>query len=335
MRHHGQDGLPSGVDDVKNILAGLFCFLALMASPQVHAQEYPTRPIRFLVPWAAGGITDTISRLYNERVSAILGQPIVHEYRPGAAGRIGMGELGRATPDGYTIGMANAGQLTIHPNLYARLPYDPDKSFVILGMMGMSPMALAVPVNSPVRSVADLRALSQRRSLNFATAGIAGPHHLAIELLRKTGVTGVPVHYRGGGGEIMAAMLNGAIDANFDTVYQQNIYEQDGRYRILAVTSRERMPQIPNVPTFAELGHPEINLETFYAAAAPAAVPAPILAKLVAAYAQAAQAPEVTTWLREMALTNVHLSPPELLQYIQQWRERWRVVIEEQNIRVQ
>ncbi|WP_424811507.1 Bug family tripartite tricarboxylate transporter substrate binding protein [Roseococcus sp. YIM B11640] len=314
-------------------LAGLFCLLFLTAP--ARAQDWPNRPIRFLVPWAAGGITDTISRLYNERVAAILGQPIVHEYRPGAAGRIGTGELGRAAPDGYTIGMVNAGQLTIHPNLYPRLPYDPDKSFVILGMMGMSPMALAVPVNSPVRSVEDLRALSQRRSLNFGTAGIAGPHHLAVELLRKTGVTGVPVHYRGGGGEIMAAMLNGALDANFDTVYQQNIYQQDGRYRVLAVTSRERMPQMPDVPTFAELGHPEINLETFYAAAAPAAVPAPITARLVAAYAQAARAPEVESWLREMALTNVHLSPPELAQYIREWRERWRVVIEEQNIRVQ
>ncbi|WP_240782566.1 tripartite tricarboxylate transporter substrate binding protein [Roseococcus sp. SYP-B2431] len=317
------------------MLAGLLCLCALVASGPIHAQEYPTRPIRYLVPWGAGGITDTISRLYNERVSAILGQPIVHEYRPGAAGRIGTGELGRAAPDGYTIGMVNAGQLTIHPNLYARLPYDPDRSFVVLGMMGMSPMALAVPVSSPVRSVADLRALSQRRSLNFGTAGIAGPHHLAVELLRKTGVTGVPVHYRGGGGEIMAAMTNGALDANFDTVYQQNIFRTDGRYRILAVTSRERMPQIPDVPTFAEVGHPEINLETFYATAAPSAVPAPILAKLVAAYAQAAQAPEIVAWLREMALTNVHLSPAELAQYIREWRERWRVVIEEQNIRVQ
>jgi tripartite-type tricarboxylate transporter receptor subunit TctC len=317
------------------MFAGLFCLCALVASVQAHAQEYPNRPIRYLVPWGAGGITDTISRLYNERVSAILGQPIVHEYRPGAAGRIGTGELGRAAPDGYTIGMVNAGQLTIHPNLYARLPYDPDRSFVILGMMGMSPMALAVPVSSPVRSVAELRTLSQQRSLNFGTAGIAGPHHLAVELLRKTGVAGVPVHYRGGGGEIMAAMMNGAIDANFDTVYQQNIFQTDGRYRILAVTSRERMPQIPDVPTFAEIGHPEINLETFYATAAPAAVPAPILAKLVAAYAQAAQAPEVVAWLRDMALTNVHLTPTELAQYIREWRERWRVVIEEQNIRVQ
>ncbi|MDB5413596.1 MAG: tripartite tricarboxylate transporter family receptor [Rubritepida sp.] len=312
------------------------CSLGALAgvTPAV-AQQWPNRPIRFIVPWGAGGITDTISRMYNERVSAILGQTIVHEYRPGAAGRIGMGELGRATPDGYTIGMANAGQLTIHPNLYARLPYDADTSFVILGMMGMSPMALAVPVQSPVRSVADLRALSQRRSLNFGTAGIAGPHHLAAELLRKTGVAGVPIHYRGGGGEIMAAMLNGALDANFDTVYQQNIFQQDGRYRILAVTSRERMPQLPDVPTFAELGNPEINLETFYAAAAPSGVPAPIIARLAAAYAEAARSPEIVSWLQEMALTNVHLTPPELATYIRDWRERWRLVIEEQNIRVQ
>lgn len=317
------------------MFAGLLFLCAFVVSGQAHAQEYPTRPIRYLVPWAAGGITDTISRLYNERVAAILGQPIVHEYRPGAAGRIGTGELGRAAPDGYTIGMVNAGQLTVQPNLYPRLPYDPDRSFVILGMMGMSPMALAVPVASSVRTVADLRALSQQRSLNFGTAGIAGPHHLAVELLRKTGVTGVPIHYRGGGGEVMAAMLNGALDANFDTVYQQNIFQQDGRYRILAVTSRERMPQLPDVPTFAEIGHPEINLETFYASAAPSGVPAPIAAKLVAAYAEAARAPEVTAWLSQMALTNVSLTPTELAQYIREWRERWRVVIEEQNIRVQ
>lgn len=320
---------------MKKLIVGLVCLCALIAPASAQPQPWPTRPVRFLIPWGAGGITDTISRLYNERVSASIGQTIVHEYRPGAAGRIGMGELGRAAPDGYTIGMGNAGQLTIHPNLYARLPYDPDNSFVILGMLGMSPMALAVPVQSPVRSVADLRALSRTRSLNFGTAGIAGPHHLAVELLRKTGVQGVPVHYRGGGGEIMAAMMNGALDANFDTVYQQNIFQQDGRYRILAVTSRERMPQLPDVPTFAELGHPEINLETFYAAVAPAATPAPIVARLVAAYADAARSPEIQEWLRTMALTNVILSPPELMTYIREWRARWRVVIAEQNITVQ
>ena len=320
---------------MNGLAAGFFLLCALVASSEVRAQDYPTRPIRYIVPWAAGGITDTISRLYNERVSSILGQTIVHEYRPGAAGRIGTGEIGRAPPDGYTIGMVNAGQLTVQPNLYTRLPYDPDRSFVILGMMGMSPMALAVPVNSPVRTVAELRALSQQRSLNFGTAGIAGPHHLAVELLRKTGVIGVPVHYRGGGGEVMAAMSNGALDANFDTVFQQSIYQQDGRYRILAVTARERMPQLPDVPTFAEVGHPEINLETFYASAAPAAVPAPIVARLVAAYGEAARSQEITAWLNQMALTNVHLTPTELARYIRDWRERWRVVIEEQNIRVQ
>lgn len=307
---------------------------ALAISTEARAADWPSRPIKFIIPWSAGGITDALSRIYGERVSKEIGQPIVFDYKPGAAGRLGLAEIGRAPPDGYTIGMGNSGPLTIHPNLYAKLPYNVDNTYAFIGMMAVSPMALAVPATSPIHSVKELIEASQKRQLNFGTPGIAGPHHLAMEMIKKIGVNAIAVHYRSSA-EIMAAMVNRTLDADFDTVYQQKIFQDGGQFRILAVTSAARMPQLPDVPTFAELGYPDMRVETFYAVVAPAAVPVPIRDKLVTAYANAARSPEVKDYLQTMALTNVVLESKQLQDYVQEWRNRWRIVIGEQGIKVE
>lgn len=296
------------------------------------AQEYPTRPIQYIIPFQ--GIPDQMTRAYHEKVSAILKQPVVHQFKPGVAGRLALIEIARATPDGYTIGMASTSPLLIHPLLYPRLPYDTDKSFEMLSVLGTSPLVLAVSAKSGIKTLDDLRALSEKRSLNIATGGVGGPHHLAAILLQKAGFRAELVHYKTSA-EVLPSMISGAIDAFFSTVAQQAIFVKQGFYHPLGVTSQRRVTQLPNVPTFSELGHPEINVDTYYASVAPAGTPHAILDRLSAAYAEAAKSPEVAKMLDEMALTPVYMTRHELKADIRRQQERWRQFIKENNITVE
>ena len=306
--------------------------VAAVVSTAAVAQDWPARPIRYMQPFQ--GLPDTLARAYNDKVAASLKQPVVPEYKLGAAGRIALAEIAKAEPSGYVIGMATSGPLTIHPNLYRQLPYDAEKSFAVLSILGASPMALAVPAHSPAKSVEDLRKLSQTRELNIATGGVGGPQHLAAVLLQKTGIRATMVHFKSSA-EVLPAMVNGAIDAYFDTLYQQDVFVKQGRYRALAVTSASRAPQLPDVSTFAEIGHPEIDVHTFYATVAPAGTPQPILDKLTSAYAAAGETAEVRDTLRRMALLPVRKPRAELEAMARDARARWKRVIDENQIQVE
>lgn len=295
----------------------------------VAAADWPEKPIRYVMPF--NGLPDVIARAYHHAVSRSLGQPIVPDYKLGVAGRLALGEIAKAEPNGYTIGMATSGPLTIHPNLYANLPYSSDKSFEIINIIGISPMALAVSATSNINSLDDLIALSKTREINIGTTGVGGPHHLAAVLLTKLGIPSVMIHYKGSS-EAMPALVNGSIDAYFDTVYQQEVFVAQGRFRALAIATSKRMPQMPNVPTFGELGHPELIVETFYATVAPKGVPAPILRRLRLAYAEAAATPEVKSQMERLALLPFQKSPEELNEMVQKATIRWKKVIQDNKI---
>lgn len=317
---------------MKKLLGAMAVALAAALPMAASAQDWPSRPVRYVMPFQ--GLPDTLARAYNDKVAAALKQPIVPDYKLGVAGRIAAGEIAKAEPNGYTIGMVTSGPLTIHPALYRQLPYDADKSFAILAILGASPMALAVPASSNVKSLEDLINLSKTRELNIATGGVGGPHHMAAVLLQKAGVRSLLVHFKSSA-EMLPAMMNGAIDAYFDTVYQQDVFVKQGRYRAIAVTSAARMPQMPGVPTFAEIGHPEIDVQTFYASVAPAATPQPILDRLTAAYVAAGQTPEVKEQLNKMALLPSTKPRRELEAMARDARARWKRVIEENKITVE
>lgn len=318
---------------MRKLLEASVCIALTAVAPIVAiAQDWPSRPIKYLMPFQ--GLPDALARAYNAEVSAALRQPIVPEYKLGVAGRIALTEIARAEPNGYTIGMASSGPLTIQPVLYSQLPFDADKSFAVLNILGTSPMALAVSSSSNVHSLDDLINLSKTRELNIAAGGAGGPHHLAAVLLQKIGVRALVVHYKTSA-EMMTAMVSGAIDAYFDTVYQQDAFVKQGRYRAIGVASAQRMPQMPDVPTFAELGHPEIDIQTFYATVAPAATPQPILDRLAAAYKAAGNTPEVKNQLSKMALLPMDKPRKELDAMARDARLRWKRVIEENKITVE
>ena len=254
----------------------LFC-----VSTTAFAQEWPNRAVRFVVPWPAGGLNDILARTFNDRVSKALGQPIVNDFKPGAGGRIGVADVAKAAPDGYTIGMGNLGPLTIFPNLYKNMPYDAKKDLIPVTMFAASPLALVVPANSPAKSVKDLIAMAKAQpgKLNYASVGIGTAQHLIFEMFKKAdGTDMVHVPYKGTN-ESLPAMFDGQIHAMFDTMPLMLPQIRGGKIGAIAVSTPQRVPQLPDVPTLIEQGT-NMDVATWYAVIVPAGTPKAVTDRL-------------------------------------------------------
>jgi tripartite-type tricarboxylate transporter receptor subunit TctC len=313
--------------------------LALAAGSRVAmAQEaaWPARPLRFIVPWPPGGLNDLIARAFNDRVSRALGQTIVNDFRAGAGGRIGVAEVARAAPDGYTIGMGNLGPLTIFPNLYRDIPYDVGRDLAPVMMFAASPLVLVVNNDLPARSVAELIALAKARpgALNFGSVGIGTAQHLIFEMLRvRDGIAMEHVPYRGNADSLIALMASD-VQAMFETLPTILPAIRDGRVRALAVTTPSRVPHLPEVPSLAESGYPEIEVATWYAVIAPARTPAPVLDRLYAEYTAVSLLPEMQRFLAEQGLIYLPNTRAEFAARIAAETERWGRIIRERGISV-
>ena len=308
-----------------------FC-IAFSAS----AQEWPNRAVRFVVPWPAGGLNDLLARQFNDRVAKALGQPIVNDFKAGAGGRIGVADVAKAAPDGYTIGMGNLGPLTIFPNLYKNLPYDAKKDLIPVTMFAASPLALVVPANSPAKTVKDLigMAKSQPGKLNYASVGIGTAQHLIFEMFKKKdGIDMTHVPYKGTN-ESLPAMFDGQIHAMFDTMPLMLPQLRANKIRAIAVTTPQRVPALPDVPTLAESGY-EIDVVTWYAVIVPAGTPKAITDRLYKEYTAVAQLPEVQKFLFDQGLVYLPNAPGQFAQRIDAESARWAQIIKEQNIRVE
>ena len=308
-----------------------FC-IAFSAS----AQEWPNRAVRFVVPWPAGGLNDLLARQFNDRVAKALGQPIVNDFKAGAGGRIGVADVAKAAPDGYTIGMGNLGPLTIFPNLYKNLPYDAKKDLIPVTMFAASPLALVVPANSPAKTVKDLigMAKSQPGKLNYASVGIGTAQHLIFEMFKKKdGIDMTHVPYKGTN-ESLPAMFDGQIHAMFDTMPLMLPQLRANKIRAIAVTTPQRVPALPDVPTLIESGY-DMDVVTWYAVIVPAGTPKAITDRLYKEYTAVAQLPEVQKFLQDQGLVYLPNAPGQFAQRIEAESARWAQIIKEQNIRVE
>ena len=308
-----------------------FC-IAFSAS----AQEWPNRAVRFVVPWPAGGLNDLLARQFNDRVAKALGQPIVNDFKAGAGGRIGVADVAKAAPDGYTIGMGNLGPLTIFPNLYKNLPYDAKKDLIPVTMFAASPLALVVPANSPAKTVKDLigMAKSQPGKLNYASVGIGTAQHLIFEMFKKKdGIDMTHVPYKGTN-ESLPAMFDGQIHAMFDTMPLMLPQLRANKIRAIAVTTPQRVPALPDVPTLIESGY-DMDVVTWYAVIVPAGTPKAITDRLYKEYTAVAQLPEVQKFLQDQGLVYLPNAPGQFAQRIEAESARWAQIIREQNIRVE
>ena len=314
-------------------IAGLSAFqTAAQAQP-----TWPARPIRFVVPWPPGGLNDLIARFFNDRVAQALGQPIVNDFRSGAGGRIGVAEIARGAPDGYTIGMGNLGPLTIFPHLDRNIPYDVARDIVPIVMFCASPLVLVVPNNSPIRDVAGLiaAARAQPGRLNYASVGVGTAQHLIFEMFRqRDGIRMEHVPYRGTN-ESLPAMRQGSIHAMFDTLPLMMPQIRDGAVRAIAVTTPARLPQLPDVPTMGEAGYPEVDVVTWYAVITPAGVPVPVQERLWREYTRVAETPEAQAFLAAQGLIHLPMTQAAFSARIAAESARWQRMIRDQNIRVE
>ena len=310
----------------RELLAGLA--LLPWATPAL-AQEYPSRPIRLLVGFAAGGSTDVFARAIAPRMQALLGQPVVIENRPGAGGNIATEATARSAPDGYTLLLGTIGPLAINPTLYGNLPFDPLKDLTPVSLIGEVPNVLAVPVDRPYRSVAEIIAAAKARpeALNFGSSGIGSAGHLAAEQLNlMAGIRTTHVPYRGGGA-LLPELIAGRVDYAFTTALNGIPQAEAGKLRILGVPNGKRVPLLPEIPTIAESGLPGFDGVDWAAMMAPPNLPAPILAKLNAAMQSVLKEPELVAAMAARRLVLEGSTPEALGDFIRRETARWAPVV--------
>lgn len=315
----------------RSILTILLCAAPLSAWAQA---DWPARTIRFLVPWPAGGLNDVIARTFNDRVSQALGRTVITDFKAGAAGRIGVTEIAKAKPDGYTIGMGNLGPLTIFPSLYKQMPYSVKDDLIPITMFAASPLVLVVAGNSPIKSAQELidAAKAKPGALNFASVGPGSPAHLTFELLKKrTGIDVVHVPFKGTN-ESLPALFAGDIQTTFDTLPSLLPHIQAGKLRALAVTTLQRVPQLPDVPSLKELSLADSEVVSWYALIAPAGTPQPIVDRLYKEYTAAAGLPEVQKLLADQGLIYLPNTTAQFQGRIAEETARWAQLIKENKL---
>lgn len=321
------------MDRMLRIMAAAGCLAAAMLAAQPAYTAYPERPIRAIVVFPPGGPTDTIARIFTQRLTEAWGQQVVVDNRAGAGGNIGMGIAGQATADGYTLVFVSS-SLMVNPSLYKKMPYDVYRSFQPISVLAASTHVWFTHPSVPVKSIADLISFAKRNAgkASVATPGVGTVPDLSAHLLvidSKTDMVTVP--YAGGGPSI-AAVLGNQVPFGCQAIPPVTAHIQAGRVRALAVTSAKRTPIIPDVPTMAELGFRGHEAETISAYLVPAGTPAAIVKKLHAETVRIMALPEVRKRITDLGADIVANSPQEFAAYIRSEVNRWAKVIKQAKI---
>jgi tripartite-type tricarboxylate transporter receptor subunit TctC len=318
-------------------LVVLFCVVAAAAWQPAYGQQYPTKPIRMILPYPPGGGSDTIMRPFVQYLSERLGQQIVVDNRGGGGGSIGMEAVARAAPDGYTILTALTAQLAVNPAMYKSLPYDPIKDFAPITLFADGPYLLVVSPSLPVKSVMELVEYARKNpdKISYASSGNGSGGHLAAELLKSmTGVKMVHIPYKGGG-PALTGLLSGEAQVLFAPYASARGHIKDGRIRALGVTTARRPKAIPDIPTIAEAGVPGYNTGVWYALLAPAGTPRAIIDRLHRETVAVLNKPEFNKLLVEQAIDPIGNTPEELAKFIKDDLDKWAKVVKEAGIRIE
>jgi tripartite-type tricarboxylate transporter receptor subunit TctC len=309
------------------------CALTFCAVSAVQAQDYPTKPIRWVIPFAPGGATDITARIMAPYLSQNLGQQVVVENRAGGAAIPGYELAAKAPADGYVWLMANI-TLGANSSLFKKLPYDPERDFTPVSKVAVVPMVLAVHPSLPVASVNDLVALARKNPgrLNYGTAGNGSANHLVTEVFRSyTKVDIVHVPFKGGGPAV-SALVAGQIDMQFATVSSSEAYIKAGRLRALALSNYKRSAALPNVPTLQELGLKDFNVNEWQAIVLPGNTPRAIVERANKATIAALADSSVKTRLFELGTEAESSTPEELAAFVRRELALWRRVVKEAGI---
>jgi len=314
------------------LLLGLLCSSAALA--QSPPAGYPNKPIRMIVPLAAGSAVDNAARILAEKMGRNMGQSFVIDNVPGAAGLIGTAQVARAAPDGYTIGGFNDSIMTMLPNLQPKMPWDILHDFETVSLVATVEWGLVVPANAPQRSAADLIASARKEpgKINYGSGGNGSPQHIAMALFAsQAGVQMKHVPYKGATQAAMG-VAGKEVDAAFQGIATVNSLIRAGKVRLIGVTTPQRMPQFPDVPTVSQSGLPGFVFNSWFAVMAPAGTPKPILQTLSAEISKALADPEVRDKLAAQGLTPRGTSPDELAREMRGQLARYGQLIKQAGI---
>jgi tripartite-type tricarboxylate transporter receptor subunit TctC len=319
------------------LLAAAVVAASSLTGGLVLAQDYPTKPIKIIIPAAPGGPTDVPARFAQQFLPPKLGQPVIIENRGGAAGAIGARAAASSPPDGYTLMIGNTSTLAVIPAVSASAGYDPVKDFTPIMKVTEGFQILVVHPDSPFKTVKDVidYAKANPGKLNYASTGPGGLPHLAAELfMLRTGTKMTNVSYRSGG-ESNTAVLTKAVDLTFENVAILGALVREGKLRALALQNQTRTAVMPNVPTMAEAGVPDCEANTFFGLVAPAGTPAAVVNRLNAAMNEGMQQPEVQQRINALGTTAVAGTPAEFAAYIATQHKKWLEVGKAAGVRLQ
>ena len=313
----------------------VFC-ITLLGISNAHAQaSYPNKSINFIVPYGAGGGADSRSRQIAQKMSVILSQPIIVDNKPGAGGNIGTEFISRAAPDGYTIGMGNFAPMAVNKTLFGNLRYDPESDLTPIVLIEKGPLVLVVNPASSYKTVKDIvdAAKAKPGVLTFSSGGIGGSHQLSAELFKQSaGIEMIHVPYKSGSAGLTDLMANN-VTMMFDQMYSAMPSIKAEKLRAIAITSKKRSPLLPNIPSFAEVGYPKVEVLNWQGLIAPKGTPKVIIDKLNAAANEALKDPQ----LRELMLSQGNEmgggTPADFATLIKSESAKWSAVVKTANIK--
>jgi tripartite-type tricarboxylate transporter receptor subunit TctC len=310
-------------------------WLLLLLGFAAHAQEFPSKPVRIVVPWPPSGNVDITARTVAPALGEALGQQVIVENRGGAAGAIGSAAVAKAAPDGYTLLLGSSGTITTGPAVWKNQHYDPVKDFVAVGPIQSVPIVLTAAWKTPVSNFQDFSALARSRQLSVASAGSGSSNHLAIELLsRMAGLPLLHVPYKGSGPAI-TDLLGNQVESMMDQLTASIGHIREGRIKAIAITSTRRSPLLPTVPTLEESGVRGYEATTFTGIFAPAGVPKSALDKLSGALRKALASEAVRERFRGMGVEIMDMGQAEFAAYVRADFDKWRNVARDGNIVVE
>lgn len=294
--------------------AGLSIGAGMLAAPLgVQAQDkFPSRPITLVVPFPAGGSVDLMARTYSEPMSRVLGVPVIIDNRPGAGGSVASQLVAHARPDGYTLVVSSQSSHLANPLTQPRLGYDPIKDFENITILGRQPNVLVVHSSLPIRTFKEFVEYAKKNpgKLNYGSGGVGSMGQLNVEMLKAaTGIYTTHIPYRGGS-PLITAVVGNEVQFILDNLLIMLPHIQSGKMRALAVAADKRMPQLPDVPTFAEVGYPQLNITSWTGLAAPAGTPEPVVRAIYAAVRQVAATPAMVAALNERGVIPPEELPP-------------------------
>jgi tripartite-type tricarboxylate transporter receptor subunit TctC len=319
------------------ILVFILSFAALIASQLADAQSYPGKPIRIVAPFAAGSTIDIIGRIIAPRLHEALGQPVIVENRPGAGGMIGLDNVAKTAPDGYSLVIGALGPLAMNPALYPKTPFDPIRDFAPITLLATGPVVIAVHPAVPARTVKELVALAKQKpgSLNFGSPGVGSSPHLTGELFKMlTGTDIVHVAYKGNA-EAITDLIGGQVSIVFTGVPPVVALAKAGKVRLIATTGKRRLPGLPDVPTITEAGVPGAEVLIWYGLVAPSATPKDIVARLNREVVKIMSLPDVRDKFSQQGIDPETDTPDEFGRLIGEECARWAKVIHTAGIKLE